>query len=225
MSGLDQIAAARAKLASLQEKRAALVARKREALSSAAADRQDIEELRTATVELHKAAALTGEPANVSKVAGNDATIAMLGYRAAGSDQAAVEIQRSIDNLDGILQRAQADIDSAGTVYALEEVEAAALGEFKVAIESVRTALARAIAATIVAREDFNHRRRFVSPADFFGAGGAVVQGLHDLGWENINQNLRPDWLPRHGRFVVNEIPGVTEEVAAIRAGLPGTVA
>ena len=97
--------------------------------------------------------------------------------------------------------------------------------ELEAAFLHLRDAAAKQMAAHYVVHRKLNERARVADNLqDLYGPTAYFLRGIYEMRWETYPYNIRPDWLPMHGRFWEDDLPGVKERISELLSGVEGAL-
>lgn len=97
--------------------------------------------------------------------------------------------------------------------------------ELDAAFDHLRDVAAKQMAAHFVVHRKLNERAPIAdSLQDLYGPMAEFLQAIYRMRWADYPYIIRPGWLPMHGQFWVDELPGVHERVNELLAGVEGAL-
>lgn len=129
------------------------------------------------------------------------------------------QLAANLDRCEDALTAAEAKHKAAVGDHLREVVLTPALNELQAAFTAVRDAAVNAMAAHYLANRKFNDRAPPPNNAlELYGPVSEWLFALQQMDWPSYPYAIRPGWLPLHGRFWPDELPGVAERVAELLA-------
>lgn len=131
------------------------------------------------------------------------------------------QLAANLDKCEVALKAAETKHRTAIADHLREVALTPAVGELHAAFEAVRSAAVNVMAAHNLAFRKFNDR---AMPADsaleLYGPASEWLATLQHMDWPTFPYKIRPTWLPEHGRFWPDEMPGVAERQAELLASV-----
>lgn len=129
------------------------------------------------------------------------------------------QLAANLERCDVALKAAEAKHKAAVGDYLREAAVTPALNELQVAFAAVRDAAVNVMAAHHLANRKFNDRAPPPNNAlELYGPVSEWLFALQQMDWPSYPYAIRPAWLPLHGRFWPDDMPGVAERVAELLA-------
>jgi hypothetical protein len=92
---------------------------------------------------------------------------------------------------------------------------------FADALDAVREAAVKLMAAHKLAYHDYSERKPpYHSANDVSGPAAQWLATLQTMQWPDYPYSIRPAWLPVNGRFWPDELPGVAKQTALLKASV-----
>lgn len=131
------------------------------------------------------------------------------------------ELQRLAAAADKAHTEAQRVCKAQTSLYLQDTALRTARDNLAAAFDHLRDAAVEAMAAHRVAFHDYGERRtHYTSPNDVSGPVAHWIATLRQMNWPDYPYNIRPDWLPVNGQFWADELGGVAEHVALLKASI-----
>lgn len=138
---------------------------------------------------------------------------------AAAAEPVRRQLAANLDRCEVALKAAESKHKAAVGAHLRDAAVKPALDELQAALAAVRDAAVNAMAAHHLAYRKFDDRAPAANNAlELYGPVSEWLFGLQQMDWPSYPYAIRPGWLPLHGRFWPDELPGVAERVTELVA-------
>ena len=141
------------------------------------------------------------------------ADIEALEIDAQGREAAAEVLAKRVEARKSDITVAEQDLNAAVRSTIAAGPQAKAWADWEAAIDALRDAGVRLMAADRVHRDFGAVVRHF----ELDGRAAAALAALRESDWP---EGMRPNWMPRHGNWRAVELPGVSDAAAQIHADI-----
>jgi hypothetical protein len=129
------------------------------------------------------------------------------------------QLAANLEQCENALRVAESKHKAAIGDHLRETAMAPALNELQKAFDGLRDAAVNVMAAHHLAYRKFDDRAPTPNNAlELYGPASEWLFTLNRMDWPYYPYEIRPAWLPRHGAFWPDELPGVADRVAALLA-------
>lgn len=136
------------------------------------------------------------------------------------------QLALNLEEANRALEHGEAVHKESIATYLREEALEPALVDWEQALNGLRDAAINVMAAHKLVYHDFNDNRPlYLSANDFSGPVAQWLAALREMNWPFHPYSIRPDWLPDHGVFWPDLLPGVAERTEELLTKVKGGAA